>query len=67
MASKAEKNFDPKAANLRLGTLVEHVRFGKGTITKIEGVGADTKAEINFENGGTKKLLLRFAKLNIID
>ena len=67
MASKAEKNFDPKAANLRLGTLVEHVRFGKGTIIKIEGVGADTKAEINFENGGTKKLLLRFAKLNIID
>ncbi|MGI9593881.1 MAG: hypothetical protein ACR2MH_04720, partial [Patiriisocius sp.] len=52
---------------LRLGTLVEHVRFGKGTITKIEGVGADTKAEINFENGGIKKLLLRFAKLNIID
>jgi hypothetical protein len=33
----------------------------------IEGVGADTKAEINFENGGLKKLLLRFAKLSIIE
>ena len=65
--SNAEKNFDPAAANLHVGTLVEHVRFGKGKITKIEGVGADTKAEINFENGGLKKLLLRFAKLNVLD
>jgi len=67
VASSAEKNFDPAAANLHIGTLVEHVRFGKGKITKIEGVGADTKAEIDFENGGLKKLLLRFAKLNIIE
>ncbi|MGK0387033.1 MAG: DNA helicase-2/ATP-dependent DNA helicase PcrA, partial [Patiriisocius sp.] len=29
--------------------------------------GADTKAEINFENGGLKKLLLRFAKLNVLE
>ena len=67
VASSAEKNFDPAAANLHIGTTVEHVRFGKGKITKIEGVGADTKAEINFENGGLKKLLLRFAKLSIIE
>ena len=67
MASSAEKNFDPAAANLHIGTTVEHVRFGKGKITKIEGVGADTKAEIDFENGGLKKLLLRLAKLNIIE
>ena len=67
VASSAEKNFDPAAANLHIGTTVEHVRFGKGKITKIEGVGADTKAEIDFENGGLKKLLLRFAKLNIIE
>jgi DNA helicase-2/ATP-dependent DNA helicase PcrA len=65
--SSSEKNFDPAAANLHIGTAVEHVRFGKGRITKIEGVGADTKAEINFENGGLKKLLLRFAKLNVLE
>jgi DNA helicase-2/ATP-dependent DNA helicase PcrA len=65
--SDAEKNFDPKAANIKVGSAVEHVRFGKGKIVKIEGVGADTKAEINFENGGLKKLLLRFAKLKVLE
>ena len=67
VTSSASKNFDAEAANIRVGSMVEHVRFGKGKILKIEGVGADTKAEIQFENGGLKKLLLRFAKLNVID
>jgi len=53
-------------SNLVVGSLVSHTRFGKGQVTKIEGVGNDKKAEIKFENGGIKKLLLRFAKLNII-
>ncbi len=55
--------FDSK---LVVGNIVKHLRFGKGEVLKIEGVGADVKAEINFENGGLKKLLLRFAKLEII-
>jgi len=55
--------FDNK---LVVGNLVKHLRFGNGKVVKIEGVGTDTKAEINFENGGVKKLLLRFAKLEII-
>ena len=60
----AEANlFDNK---LVVGNLVKHLRFGTGRVTKIEGIGADTKAEINFENGGLKKLLLRFAKLEVI-
>jgi len=59
-------NFDPAKLNISEGSLVEHVRFGKGKVQKIEGKGADTKAEIEFENGGLKKLLLRFAKLNVL-
>ncbi|MGB1308301.1 MAG: ATP-dependent helicase [Oceanihabitans sp.] len=55
--------FDNK---LTVGNMVKHIRFGKGEVLKIEGVGADTKAEIKFEVGGTKKLLLRFAKLEVI-
>jgi DNA helicase-2/ATP-dependent DNA helicase PcrA len=52
--------------NLTVGNKVEHSRFGKGEIIKIEGVGNDKKAEIRFDNGGLKKLLLRFARLKII-
>ena len=55
--------FDSK---LVVGNIVKHLRFGKGEVLKIEGKGADIKAEINFENGGIKKLLLRFAKLDVI-
>ncbi|WP_281239680.1 ATP-dependent helicase [Flavobacterium praedii] len=48
------------------GNIVMHERFGKGQVIGLEGVGADKKAEIKFEVGGLKKLLLRFAKLDII-
>ena len=65
LSSSASKDVNP-ANNIQIGAYVEHVRFGKGKITKIEGIGADTKAEILFENGGLKKLLLRFAKLKSI-
>jgi len=64
--SETDRNFSAADANLAIGTMVEHVRFGKGKIISIEGAGADTKAEIDFENGGLKKLLLRFAKLKIV-
>ncbi|ESU18679.1 DNA/RNA helicase, superfamily I [Flavobacterium cauense R2A-7] len=52
--------------NLAVGNVVMHERFGKGQILNLEGVGADKKAEIKFEVGGIKKLLLRFAKLDVI-
>lgn len=55
--------FDNKLA---VGNLVKHIRFGTGEVLKIEGAGADVKAEINFQHGGVKKLLLRFAKLEVI-
>jgi DNA helicase II / ATP-dependent DNA helicase PcrA len=52
--------------NLVSGAIIMHERFGKGQILNLEGAGADKKAEIKFEVGGIKKLLLRFAKLDII-
>ena len=55
--------FDGKLA---VGNVVMHERFGKGQIISMEGIGADKKAEIKFEVGGIKKLLLRFAKLDVI-
>ena len=55
--------FDNK---LTAGNIVVHERFGKGEVINLEGIGADKKAEIRFEVGGIKKLLLRFAKLDVI-
>ncbi len=52
--------------NLSMGNIVMHERFGKGVVVSIEGVGADKKAEIKFDQAGIKKLLLRFSKLKII-
>jgi DNA helicase-2/ATP-dependent DNA helicase PcrA len=62
-APAAGNLFDNKLA---VGNVVMHERFGKGEIVNMEGVGADRKAEIKFEVGGIKKLLLRFAKLDVI-
>ena len=52
-------------SNLVAGALVNHTRFGRGTVLRIEGIGNDKKAEIQFQ-GNIKKLLLRFAKLEVI-
>ncbi len=56
-----------KEINLAEGNLVNHSRFGRGKVIKIEGIGNDKKAEIRFEKGDVKKLLLRFARLEVID
>jgi len=53
-------------SKLTIGNVVIHERFGKGEVVSLEGAGADKKAEIKFEVGGIKKLLLRFAKLDVI-
>lgn len=54
------------ASTLKVGDNVEHERFGRGTVLRIEGSGENTKAHVEFENLGTKQLLLKFAKLTII-
>jgi DNA helicase-2/ATP-dependent DNA helicase PcrA len=51
---------------LREGNVIEHQRFGIGTVMKVEGSGENTKATVNFKNAGIKQLLLKFAKYSII-
>ena len=51
---------------LREGNVIEHQRFGIGTVVKVEGTGENTKATVAFKNAGTKQLLLKFAKYTII-
>lgn len=52
--------------DLQSNMQVEHQRFGKGKILKIEGAGSNKKALVHFDKIGDKQLLLRFAKLRIV-
>ncbi len=61
-----QKNTDPiQIRELKVGTTVEHDRFGYGKVVSIEGNGSDKKALIDFSGVGQKHLLLRFAKVKI--
>lgn len=53
----------PSASVLKVGDIVEHDRFGLGTITSLEGSGNSSKAVVDFQGVGQKTLLLSFAKL----
>ncbi len=64
--AKPSENSNLTDSKLAVGNTVNHQRFGRGQVTKLEGSGADAKAEIKFQNGDTKNLLLRFAKLEIL-
>ncbi|WDO12255.1 UvrD-helicase domain-containing protein [Flavobacterium sp. WW92] len=66
VSSNASSGAPVSDSKLNVGNVVMHERFGKGQVLNIEGAGADKKAEIKFEVGGIKKLLLRFAKLDVL-
>lgn len=51
---------------LKEGAYILHNRFGRGKVLKVEGTGDNTKATVQFENVGTKQLLLKFAKFEVI-
>ena len=57
---------DPSAGDLHEGARIEHMRFGVGTVVRIEGTGENAKATVEFTNAGTKQLLLKFAKFKIL-
>ena len=59
-------NASSVAGSLSEGCRIEHQRFGIGTVLKIEGTGENTKATVEFQNAGTKQLLLKFAKFTIL-
>lgn len=54
------------AGSLSEGCRIEHQRFGIGRVLKIEGTGENTKATVEFQNAGTKQLLLKFAKFTLL-
>ncbi|MGI4857726.1 MAG: UvrD-helicase domain-containing protein [Janthinobacterium lividum] len=54
-------------AGFRVGQAVFHTKFGEGTVTSLEGSGADARAQVNFKRHGQKWLALAVAKLQLID
>lgn len=55
------------AASVSAGQHIVHNRFGRGEVLRVEGTGDSMKATVQFENVGTKQLLLKFAKFVVID
>jgi DNA helicase-2/ATP-dependent DNA helicase PcrA len=50
-----------------IGQRVFHQKFGEGTITGIEGGGADARVQVNFKHAGSKWLALEYAKLTVVN
>ncbi len=63
---KSVEQTTTSAGTLTVGSRIEHARFGQGTVTALSGSGIDAKASVNFDNVGTKQLLLRYAKFTIL-
>ena len=66
LAGSSAFNASSAAGSLSEGCRIEHQRFGIGKVLKIEGTGENTKATVEFQNAGTKQLLLKFAKFTIL-
>lgn len=66
-ASSSAAPAGPSAGGLSAGMWIEHERFGKGEVTRVEGSGDNCKATVQFQHAGVKQLLLKFARFKIID
>ncbi|HNR19667.1 MAG TPA: 3'-5' exonuclease [Bacteroidia bacterium] len=67
-AFKAPTDFLPdNPRDIREGMNVMHVKFGVGKVVKIEGNFPDNKATVNFQGQGDKQLLLKYARLKIVE
>lgn len=66
-ASPSAAPAGPSAGGLSAGMWIEHERFGKGEVTRVEGSGDNCKATVQFQHAGVKQLLLKFARFKIID
>jgi DNA helicase II / ATP-dependent DNA helicase PcrA len=67
-AAKTHEDFEgDDPSKIFSGMQVEHQRFGVGKVLKVEGVLPNLKATVFFQNAGHKQLLLKFAKLRIIN
>jgi len=55
-----------RPGDLKKGMKIEHSKFGKGTIAKTGNISGEPSITVVFDTVGTKNLLLRYAKFNIL-
>lgn len=67
VSSSTASSAGSSSCGLHEGMKIEHQRFGRGTVLKIEGTGENTKATVEFVHSGTKQLLLKYAKFTVVD
>lgn len=67
VSSSTASSAGSSSCGLQEGMKIEHQRFGRGTVVKIEGTGENTKATVEFVHSGTKQLLLKYAKFTVVD
>ena len=67
VSSSTASSAGSSSCGLQEGMNIEHQRFGRGTVLKIEGTGENTKATVEFVHSGTKQLLLKYAKFTVVD
>lgn len=67
VSSTTASSAGSSSCGLQEGMKIEHQRFGRGTVLKIEGTGENTKATVEFVHSGTKQLLLKYAKFTVVD
>ena len=65
LSKKSTNNID--LSQYQVGVRVFHKKFGEGIINKTEPEGEDLKVDINFDKVGHKRLMAKFAKLEVID
>lgn len=67
VSSSTASSAGSSSCGLQEGMKIDHQRFGRGTVLKIEGTGENTKATVEFVHSGTKQLLLKYAKFTVVD
>ncbi len=62
-AASFKKAYVDDDSGFQLGQAVQHAKFGQGVVTGIEGSGAHTRVQVNFQEHGSKWLVIAYANL----
>jgi DNA helicase-2/ATP-dependent DNA helicase PcrA len=73
-AGAAEKHAQPAPASrpankpkshLRAGAVIEHPKYGRGTVLRVEGDGEEAKLTVHFQGHGMKKVIAKYARIRV--